>query len=322
MLSRVAEAVFWMSRYVERAENIARFIDVNLHLMLDLPVEPVGQWEPLITVSGDGAIFKDRYGKSTPENVIRFLVFDADYPNSIFSCLRAARDNARQVREIISSEMWEQINRFYLLVADGKRREAALNRSHQFFEDVKLSSHLLTGLTETTMSHGEPWHFARIGRLLERADKTSRLLDVKYFILLPRVEYVGTPYDNIQWSAVLKSVSGLEMYRKLYHRISPTRVSEFLLFDREFPRAVRFCLKTAEASLYAITGTSSGTYSNPAERRLGRLRADLDYADIEEVIQTGMHEYIDRLQTRLNDVGNALAETFFSGCTLLPPPAP
>ena len=311
MLSRVADAIYWMCRYIERAENVARFIDVNLHLMLDLPVDPKGQWDPLITATGDHEMFQKRYGDATAENVIRFLTFDADYPNSIIASLRAARENARQVREIISSEMWEQINRFYLMVTDASRNNQAFNLSHQFFEDVKLNSHLVTGLMEATMSHGEPWHFARMGRLLERADKTSRILDVKYFILLPKVEYVNTPYDNIQWAAVLKSVSGLEMYRKQYHRINPKSVCEFLIFDRQFPRAIRYCLTSTETSLYAITGNLAGTVSNAAERRLGRLRADLDYADIEEVFEKGMHEYLDRLQTKLNEVGNALSTIFF-----------
>jgi uncharacterized alpha-E superfamily protein len=311
MLSRVADAIYWMGRYIERAENVARFIDVNLHLMLDLPVDPKGQWDPLITATGDHEMFQKRYGDATAENVIRFLTFDADYPNSIIASLRAARENARQVREIISSEMWEQINRFYLMVTDASRNNQAFNRSHQFFEDVKLNSHLVTGLMEATMSHGEPWHFARMGCLLERADKTSRILDVKYFILLPKVEYVNSPYDNIQWAAVLKSVSGLEMYRKQYHRINPKSVCEFLIFDRQFPRAIRYCLTSTETSLYAITGNLAGTVSNAAERRLGRLRADLDYADIEEVFQKGMHEYLDRLQTKLNEVGNALSAIFF-----------
>jgi uncharacterized alpha-E superfamily protein len=152
-----------------------------------------------------------------------------------------------------------------------------------------------------------------MGRLLERADKTSRILDVKYFILLPKVEYVNTPYDNIQWAAVLKSVSGLEMYRKQYHRINPKSVCAFLIFDRQFPRAIRYCLTAAESSLYAVTGSATGTICNAAERKLGRLRADLDYADIDEIVDIGIHDYLDRFQTELNAVGDALASIFFGG---------
>jgi uncharacterized alpha-E superfamily protein len=199
-------------------------------------------------------------------------------------------------------------------VAEASRKDRAIRQPHPFFEEVKTNSHLFTGLTEVTMSHGEAWHFARMGRVMERADKTSRILDVKYYILLPKVEYVNTAYDNIQWAALLKSVSGLEMYRKQHHRINPKQVAEFLIFDREFPRAIRYCLISAEESLYAITGRTPGTVGNPAERSLGRLRADLDYADIEEVISTGMHEYLDRFQTKLNSVGDSLATTFFGRC--------
>jgi uncharacterized alpha-E superfamily protein len=318
MLSRVAESIYWMCRLIERAENIARFIDVNHHLMLDLPVRDAEQWEPLVTITGDIEPFRERYGEATQENVVQFLTFDDQYPNSILSCLRAARESARTVREVVSSEMWQQVNMFYLMVNAAARTGRAQDDPHGFFDEVKRGSHLLTGITEDTMSHGEAWHFARMGRLIERADKTSRILDVKYFLLLPEAEYVGTPYDNIQWAAVLKSASGLEMYRKRYHRIMPRQVAEFLLLDREFPRAVHLCLIEAEESLHAITGSPLGTFRNPAERRLGRLRAELDYTDIDEVIRAGMHEYLDSFQVKLNDVGQAVFDTFFA---LRPAPA-
>ncbi|MCU0558970.1 MAG: alpha-E domain-containing protein [Desulfobacterales bacterium] len=323
MLSRVADAIYWMCRYIERAENVARFIDVNLHLNLDLQ-EPAGrqQWAPLVTITGDQAVFRERYGEASAENVIRFLTFDRGYPNSILACLLSARENARMVREIISSEMWEQLNRSFLMVTAAAQHTEPAALSHEFFERVKMASHLFTGLTEATMSHGEPWHFAQLGRLLERADKTSRILDVKYFILLPKIEYVGTPYDNIQWAAVLKSVSALEMYRKQYRRIHPEQVADFLLFDRSFPRAVRYCLSRAQACLCAISGSQPDVFCNEAERRLGRLRSELDYADIQEVFRIGMHEYIDRLQTRLNEVGAAIAGAFFVACEPRHRPAP
>lgn len=319
MLSRVADAIYWMCRYIERAENIARFTDVNHNLMLDLAMAPEIQWEPLVTVTGDEKVFHGRYTESTAENVIRFLTFDTDYPHSILSCLRAARENARQVREIISSEMWEQVNRLYLMVAESARGMKIADLSHRFFEEIKLGSHLFTGLTEVTMSHGEPWHFARLGRVLERADKTSRILDVKYYVLLPRVDYVNTPYDNIQWAALLKSVSGLEMYRKQYHRINPRQVARFLIFDPIFPRAIRYCLDTAEESLHAVSGSPAGTFCNEAERRLGKLRSQFNYADIDEVIAEGLHEYLDRFQLRLNEIGTAISESFFGGRYLCRP---
>jgi uncharacterized alpha-E superfamily protein len=162
------------------------------------------------------------------------------------------------------------------------------------------------------MSRGEPWHFAQMGRLLERADKTSRILDVKYFILLPSVSDVGTPLDAIQWSALLKSASALEMYRQRHGRISPDEVVSFLILDDEFPRALRFCLRGAEESLHAITGTAPTSFRNQAERRLGQLRSELDYAQVGDIIDHGLHEFIDAFQIKLNQVGEAIHTTFFA----------
>jgi uncharacterized alpha-E superfamily protein len=313
MLSRVADSIYWMNRYIERAENNARFVDVNLLLTLDLPAEFGEQWEPLVSTTGDRAMFEEHFGEYTRENVIQFLSFDPDNPNSILACLHQARENARSIREIISSEMWEQVNRAYLMVrqaAFGERDYAQV--PHAFFTQVKLASHLFAGVMDATMSHGEAWQFGRLGRHLERADKTSRILDVKYFILLPDVTYVGTPFDNIQWSALLRSASALEMYRKRFGRIDPVRVVEFLVLDREFPRAIRFCLAEAEDALHAITGSPRATFQNPAEQRLGRLRAEFDYTGIDEIVAGGVHEYLDAFQARLNRVGEAVFDTFFA----------
>lgn len=312
MLSRVAESIYWLSRYIERAENTARFVDVTLNISLDQPVG-AGQWEPLINITGDTPLFVENFGDLEPYNVIRFLALDPDNPNSILSCLHRARENARSVREVISSEMWEQVNRFYLMVqAAAFGDHDLLTAPHAFFRAVKEASHLFVGITDVTMAHGEAWHFGRFGRLLERADKTSRLLDVKYFILLPDVSYVGGPLDSIQWGALLRSASALEMYRKRYGRIDPTKVAEFLVLDPEFPRAMRYCLCEAENSLRAISGTPSSTFSNAAEQRLGRLRSKLDYTQIEEIVRSGLHEFLDDFQIDLNRVGDAVHDVFFS----------
>ena len=313
MLSRVADTIYWMTRYMERAENVARFVDVNLHLMLDLPGETEQQWEPLINITGDRAIFEENFGEYTRDNVMRFLTFDPDYPNSILGCAHRARENARSVREVISSEMWVQLNRFYLMVRNAAFSDFDLMGSpHEFFTQVKLAGHTFEGLMDATMSHGEAWHFGRLGRFLERADKTSRILDMKYFILLPDVTYVGSPYDNIQWAALLRSASALEMYRKRHGRIVPREVVEFLLLDPEFPRAVRYCVRQAEESLRAIMGSSVGTYRNRAEQRLGRLCAELDFASTEEILSRGLHEFLDGLQAELNTVGEAIHEAVFA----------
>ena len=167
--------------------------------------------------------------------------------------------------------MWEEINKFYLMVRAAASDSTILESPFDFFNQIKLCGHLLEGITDATMSHGEAWHFARMGRLVERADKTSRILDVKYYVLLPSVSDVGTPLDTIQWAALLKSASALEMYRAALAASLRRSVADFLILDREFPRAMHFCLIKAEDSLLAITGSAAGTYRNPAEQQLGRF---------------------------------------------------
>jgi len=312
MLSRVADSIYWMCRYVERAENLARFADVTLNMMLDLPSGSPEQWRPLISATGDDEKFFERYGEPTRDNVIQFLTFDREYSNSILSCLHSARENARSVREAIGSEMWEHLNQFYISVRNAAGDPDALESPNDFFQHVKMSSHLFTGITVTTMSQGEGWHFARLGRLLERADKTSRILDVKYFTLLPTVQDVGSPMDDLQWSSVLRSVSGFEMYRKRHHGITPKRVVGFLVLDRKFPRAIIHCIDHANQSLHAISGSPEGTFWNPAEKRLGMLRSELAYAEIDEILSAGLHEFLDSFQSKLNAVGEAIFQTYIA----------
>ncbi len=311
MLSRVADSIYWLNRYIERAENVARFIDVNLNLMLDLPAGVPPQWKPLISVTGDIDRFNSRYDKTNSDNVIQFLTFDEDYNNSIISCLQKARENARSIREVISSEMWEEVNSFYLMI-----KEASCTKSFstlpKFFSQVKMASHRFAGVMDATMSHNEGWHFGQIGRLLERADKTTRILDVKYFLLLPSAEWVGTPLDRIQWMSLLRSASAYEMYRKCQHYITPSCVAEFLILDRQFPRSIHFCLWQTEQCLHEITQTPAGYWCNGAERALGRLCSQLSYMTIEDIIQSGLHEFLDRMQSSLNQVGNEIHTAFFA----------
>jgi uncharacterized alpha-E superfamily protein len=310
MLSRVAETIFWMNRYMERAGNMARVMDVNFRLMLDLPSGCSVQWDALVRTTGDYDDFMERYGAATRENVIRFLTFDADNANSVLSCIRVARENARSVREIISSDVWEQLNRFYFYVSEAATKR--LESPEDFFNETRLAVNLFVGLLHTTMSHGPAWHFARLGRVLERADQTSRILDVKYFILLPSLDDVGTPLDEIQWTAVLGSASALEAYRQKYGRVASKRAVEFLILDRDFPRAIHYCLIAADRSLHAITGTPGDTFNTPAERRLGQLRAEFDFTPIADIIGSGLHEYLDSFQTKLNVLGAAIHESFFA----------
>lgn len=315
LLSRVADSVYWLARYVERAENIARYIGVNLNLQLDLPLSPAQQWQPLIDTTGDSTTFNERYGNATQASVIEFLAYDLNNPNSIASCLRAARENARSIRESLSPDMWAQINSMYLQI-QSQRSVPEPERLLDAFREIRLGCHTFEGIAEATMSQNEAWHFLRVGRMLERADKTSRILDVKYFMLLPSVKDVGTPYDDIHWSAVLKSVSGFEMYRRKYGRIAPREVVEFLVMDREFPRSVQFCVDEASDSLHRITGTPEGSFRHRSEQLLGMLMSELNFTGVDDILRNGLHEYLDSLQSQMNEVDNALDFDFLGAKTM------
>ncbi|MEL7141297.1 MAG: alpha-E domain-containing protein [Cyanobacteria bacterium J06643_4] len=316
MLSRVADSIYWLNRYIERAENVARFVEVNLNLLMDNPVGVTQQWEPLIAVTGDRARFQELYDEATAERVLSFLTFDERSPNSIRSCVRAARENARSVRETISSEMWEQVNAFYLQVEEAAK--ANDQDSYAFYSEVKMASHRFAGVMDATLSWNESWHFGQLGRYLERADKTARILDVKYFLLLPSVQEVGTPLDNLQWIALLKSASAYEMYRKTEHMISPAGVTKFLILDPHFPRSIKFCLKWAADSLDQISGTYPGSPQLSSQRSLGKLGAELAFITLDEIFQQGLHEFLDAFQQRLNQVG----ERIYSDFIALPDPSP
>jgi len=319
MLSRVAESIYWINRYVERAENVARFVHVNLHLELDVPVLDdasnalaSAQWQPLIWTTGDEKIFVANYPEFSRENVIKFLTFDDNNPNSILSCVTRARENARQVRGCIDLEAWEHLNRFYHMLGSADARRRAAESPYDFYSEIRQASYLFEGIAEATMSRGEEWHFLKLGRYLERADQTSRILDVKYFILLPDPADVGSVVDDLLWGALLRSVSGYEMFRRRHGRILPDKVVEFLVLDREFPRAVLASLLRAEESLLAVSGTPMGSFRNDAERRLSRLRSGIAYASVQEIIAQGLHEFLDGLQTGLLEAGDAISATFFA----------
>lgn len=312
MLSRVADSVYWLSRYIERAENVARFIDVNYNLTLGDADTLGNQWAPLVNTTGDQAAFEKRYSEASRENVLKFLSFDEENPNSIIACVAAARENARTIREVISSVVWEQLNKFYFMVRSAAQFARTLEEPQEFCDRVRVASHLLVGATDATMSHGEAWHFSRVGRLIERADKTSRIVDVQYFLLLPDARQAGSELDIVRWSALLKSASALEMYRRKHGKIMPERVADFLILDRQFPRSMHFCLMKAQESLYQIAGSPIGTFHYVAEQRMGRLCSQMDYTSIKDIIQLGLHEFVDDFQSQLNLVGEAVREDFFT----------
>jgi uncharacterized alpha-E superfamily protein len=322
VLSRVADAIYWASRYVERAENVARFVEVNLNSMLETPIQRRLSWAPLVMTTGDHEIFERSHRDATPEAVAWFLTFDPAYSNSILSSLSMARDNARTVREIISREMWQELNEFYLMVKHQSREQFRLGEMGDFFRRVKLSGIHYEGVTNATLSRGEAWSFARLGRLLERADKTSRILDVQYYLLSSGPSGGGATVDQVGWGALLNSASALQMYRQHHHDTSPEKVARFLLLNRQFPRSIAYCVSEAQLSLHAITGTPIKACNHESERLLGRLQANLTYSSIASVMAEGLHDYIDRLQVSLNGVGDAIQTGFFGYAPAAPVSSP
>ncbi|SEJ40739.1 Uncharacterized conserved protein, Alpha-E superfamily [Cyclobacterium xiamenense] len=312
MLSRVANSIYWLGRYLERAENYARFIDVNFNLMLDLPGDLKEQWEPLILATGDKALYQAKNQNYDMQEVIYFLAFDADNPNSLISSVSKARENARMIRENLTKETWEKLNETYHFVKRGSEGKVWKKEDPRvFFESVKSQILLLYGIADSTVARTEGWYFRQLGQYLERADKTSRILDVKYHILLPSPKEVGSPLDFLHWMALLKSVTAFNTYRRLYGTIDPSGVVEFLVLNQYFPRSVFFCLREAEQSLFKISGTNGSGFSNRAEKSMGELRSKLEFDDVNDIISTGLHEYLEHLQVKINHISNQINDNYF-----------
>lgn len=310
MLSRVAESLYWMSRYLERAEDMARIIAVNFQASLDAPhLSEAFMWEPLITITGDHKLYKTAFDEFNATTVTHFLMAHPDNPNAIIACIERARENARGVREQISREMWEQLNRLYFLVREYDVQSVTRN-PYEFFSQVRNGSHLFQGVTDATMSHGEGWYFMQAGKYMERGDKTTRILDVKYSALQASDVAEGSPIGQLQWIALLKSCSAFEPFRRVHPQLVAWRVADFLLLDPEFPRSVLFCLMQTRSALGRITDTGNRGGANAAERAIGRLCAEMEYLDIRDAL-VNFHSYLDELQRKMNSVGEAISQTYF-----------
>lgn len=313
MLSRIANAMYWMNRYVERAENYARFMDVNYNLALESTWNMEQQWKPLVMITGDWDLYHKRFETVEKEKVIYFMGFDPENPNSIYNTISLARENARAIRPEITKEVWEEINRLYYKVREGLEQKLWLNKdARRYFKEIKEGCQLLYGIYAITISRNDGWHFGKIGQLIERADKTSRVLDVKYHILLPNVRDVGSPIDITQWGALLRSVSAYDMYRKKYGKLTALKISEFLMLDEVFPRSMLFCLLNCEVSLDAIMGGSFVYEDQGIREEIKRVRQKLQNEEIQNVFNQGMHEYIDAFQLKLNDLSNLIFQHFFA----------
>ncbi len=315
MLSRVAEAIYWMNRYIERAESNARMLDVNIEVMLDFEMNgertSEKHWKPIISTLENDELFQKLYPEINGDNVIDFVTFEKKNPNSIYSCIAYARENARTVREQISSEMWEVLNTMYLFMRSDDAKKLFRNSSYEFFNYIVEGSHRFQGTTDATMTHGEGWDFGQCGRFLERADRTSRLLDMKYHVLLPSGEQVGGNVDTVHWMGVLRSCSGLEAYRKLYvDQVAPWKVAKFLITDATFPRSINYCVNELDCTIHRISGVPRGRFQSEVEQLSGRLQADLGYVTIDEIFRFGLHQYLDRIQLRLIHIAAALSEEY------------
>ncbi len=312
MLSRVAESLYWMSRYLERAEHTARLLDLNLHQMLDQsPISVETRWDRLLQCLS--VKFKDEAPSLEAFEITRALTFDQTQDASILCCITRARENARQIREQISSEMWEQLNRLSLQIKRTGMEELWQSEPHEFFQAVKDGSHLFQGITEATMSRGEGWHFIQLGRYIERAQATAKLLDVHLTSLVERQRSEGAQLDFVEMVALLKSCTAFEAYCQFYTAyMQPSYIAEFLLLSAECPRSVRFAVEVVQVALKAIAKQTGINKSSRAERIAGRLRATLEFGQVDEIIADSLHEFLEDTQQLCTQVHNGILQTYIS----------
>ncbi len=313
MLSRTADHLFWMSRYTERAENTARMLDVNYQTSL-LPqsaaVAQVG-WQGLLSISELLPAYTAKHRAVTPRDVLEFMIVDESNPSSIISCLHAARENARAVRGTLTTEVWETQNQTWLEVNRMLKNREFERDPAQFFEWVKFRSHLSRGVTVGTMLMDEALHFMRLGTFLERADNTARLVDVKFHAV--QSDFFGNAsekdqeYDFYHWSAILRSVSGFEIYRKVYRDvIKPERVADLLILRADMPRSLHASMNEVVSNLEMVANDQSAE----TMRRAGKLRADLKWGAIDEILSTGLHAFLTQFLDRVNELGVRISRDF------------
>jgi uncharacterized alpha-E superfamily protein len=310
LLARYADCIFWLARYVERAENLARILDVNETFSRD---SHGGQnWRSIVQLNADEERFSATHGEATTTNVLKFYVVDAANPTSIVSTIRNARENARTLRPLISTEMWVQLNVFYNRLAAIGPDDLLPGRLAALFATIKEACQTHTGITEGTFFRDQGWYFYQLGRYIERADQTTRLLDIKYHLLLPHLSDVGSPTDVSQWHALLRSAAGYHAYRRLHTAsTTPARVAGFLLLNQAFPRSVHHCVRETGGLLGEVKSRYSLRGANDAAEELDRLRAVLGTLTITAILSEGLHEFLDLIQRQLIAVTRDLSIAFF-----------
>jgi uncharacterized alpha-E superfamily protein len=310
MLARVVENVYWLSRYLERAENTARIIGVNTNLLLDLPGGIAPGWLPLVDISGNRAEFDALFGskasRGEERDVVQFLIADKDNPGSICSSLHMARENARTLREILPTESWELLNQFFAEFSRDLSTGINKRTRFEFLKRIVVTLQTIAGMLDGTMNRNDAYTFMTLGRSLERSDMTSRIVDVRSAQLLPAETPELRPFDSVQWMSVLKSLSGYQMYRlKMRTRVKRLDVLQFLLRDDQFPRSCRFCLRQIESSLTPLPR------SEGVMEVLDAAANFIERAPLGTLDQPGLHELIDRIQLHVIDVHNMIAEIYF-----------
>ncbi|HUO32544.1 MAG TPA: alpha-E domain-containing protein [Bryobacteraceae bacterium] len=312
MLSRIADSLFWMARYMERAEDTARILDVNYHMMIEQSPQAYRlRWDPLVAITGEQERFSTRFEQATPRNVFEFLAFSKENPSSIVECITSVRENARTIRDRISRELWEDINSLYHEVTRYNPEDEIAVGPHRFCNYIKFGSHSFHGVADDTLPHDEGWNFLQAGRALERAEMTARIVDVEYHKLVESAA-AGDAAGNHQWMAVLKSVAAYEFYRRQYHAgIEPEKVAELLVLHAQLPRSIRFNIAAVQQSLRAISGSGPDAYANEAERLTGKLHESLMYDRIEDIFARGLHTFLADVQKSCRSIGEHIARTYF-----------
>lgn len=315
MLCRVADSLFWMSRYIERAEDTARLVDVNLQLLLELDRHGddsiSAHWQGILESLGDLALYHQHCDEITTEAVTEFLTFSKGNPSSVLSCILAARENARMIRDQISSEMWEVINRLYLFLRSQNAEQVLHSSTSEFFQHIKETSHLFRGVTDGTFPRRVGYEFIKAGCYLERADKTARIVNSKQSLKEAASTPSGGAHDVIQWVAILRSCTALEAYHRIYvGDVDPRHVVDFLIHSRHFPRSLIFCLSELQLAIHAISKCPVSLYSNEGERLCGKLISDILYTSVDEILSTGLHAYLGKVTGEISKITTELSERY------------
>ncbi|HLA33817.1 MAG TPA: alpha-E domain-containing protein [Rhodocyclaceae bacterium] len=313
MLSSTADRLYWMARSMERAENTARMLDITyrMSLLKHATQEPYQEWSAILSISGLHYEFRQRHREITADAVLHFMALDESNPSSIVSSLNSARENGRAERGAITSEMWEALNHTWLLMREKCDLGIPADGVSAFFDWVKERSHLSRGIAYGTLLRGDAFRFIRLGTFIERADNTIRILDVKYHILLPSLKDIGGVADYYQWGALLRSVSAFEAYRKVYRdAITPKRVAELLILNADMPRSLNASLVELDRVVCDLNG-HRGARGGELRRRVGMLHAELMHGSIDDIMATGLHEYLTGALARIYAIGDEITRTYF-----------